>query len=89
MVGCSASVKRVIIVVCLLASGLWLTAPAFCQAKTTISDTIHAPDGSLPSGQIVISATSTFTAADGAVVFQGTAATATATVPSGALVAYP
>ena len=49
------------------------------QTKTTVSDTIHAPDGSLPSGQIVIKSQSTFTAADGTVVFEGAVATATVT----------
>lgn len=49
--------------------------PVLAQTTTTVADTIHAPDGGLPSGQIVISATSTFTAADGTVVFQGTVAT--------------
>ena len=49
------------------------------QTKTTVADTIHGPDGSLPDGQIVISANSTFTAADGSVVFRGTVATVTVT----------
>ena len=49
----------------------------FAQTKTTVSDTIHGPDGSLPSGQIVISSKSTFTASDGTVVFAGVVATAT------------
>jgi Pectate lyase superfamily protein len=52
---------------------------ALAQTKTTVSDTLHAPDGSLPGGQILISAKSTFTAADGTVVFQGTVATAAVT----------
>ncbi|HET7213629.1 MAG TPA: glycosyl hydrolase family 28-related protein [Terriglobia bacterium] len=62
----------------LLATG-YSPIAAFAQAKTTVADTIHAPDGSLPSGRIVIKADSTFTAADGTVVFQGTVATATVT----------
>lgn len=49
------------------------------QTKTTVTDTIHAPDGSLPSGQIVISSKSTFTASDGTVVFAGAVATVTVT----------
>lgn len=49
------------------------------QTKTTVADTIHGPDGSLPSGKIVISASSTFTGADGSVVLRGTVATATVT----------
>jgi len=58
-----------------LAVAAVLPPPAFGQTTTTVADTIHGPDGSLPNGQIVISATSTFTAADGTVVFQGTVAT--------------
>jgi hypothetical protein len=50
---------------------------ACAQTKTTVTDTIHGPDGSLPSGQIAISSKSTFTASDGTVVFAGTVATAT------------
>ena len=64
---------------CLLVVVLGLLMPVSllrAQAKTTVTDTIHAPDGSLPNGQIIISASSTFTAADGTVVFQGTVATA-------------
>ncbi len=52
---------------------------AYAQTKTTVSDTIHAPDGSLPSGKIVMRSKSTFTAADGTVVFSGSVATATVT----------
>jgi Pectate lyase superfamily protein len=66
--------------------GLCLLLSAFCfpptvraQTMTTITDTIHRPDGSLPSGQIVISSKSTFTASDGTVVFAGAVATATVT----------
>jgi Pectate lyase superfamily protein len=65
---------------CLLVVALGLLMPVSllrAQTKTTVTDTIHAPDGSLPNGQIIISASSTFTAADGTVVFQGTVATAT------------
>jgi len=63
------------VVMCLLT----LSPLAAAQITTTVADTVHAPDGSLPSGQLVISATSTFTAADGTVVFQGTVATAPVT----------
>jgi len=58
-----------------------LFAPSLllAQAKTTVTDTIHAPDGSLPSGKIVMRSKSTFTAADGTVVFSGSVATATVT----------
>lgn len=49
-------------------------SPAFSQVTITVADTIHAPDGSLPTGKIVISAPTTFTAADGSVVFQGVVA---------------
>ena len=51
----------------------------FAQSKTTVSDTLHGPDGSLPSGKIVITSKSTFTASDGSVVFSGAVATATVT----------
>jgi hypothetical protein len=53
------------------------TEPLLAQTKTTVSDILHGPDGSLPSGQIVISSKSTFTASDGTVVFAGVVATAT------------
>jgi Pectate lyase superfamily protein len=63
-----------------LAVGAAVFPPAaFAQTRTTVADTIHAPDGGLPSGQIVISATSTFTAADGSVVLRGTVVTVTVT----------
>ncbi len=64
---------------CLLLSAYCFPPSVAAQSATTVADTIHAPDGSLPSGKIVISASSTFTAADGSVVFHGTVATATVT----------
>src|SRR5512146_105206 len=67
-----------VLLLTLLATGYSLV-PLFAQTKTTVSDTIHAPDGALPSGRIVIKSESTFTAADGTVVFQGTVATTTVT----------
>lgn len=60
----------------LLLAGFWFTPCVFGQAKTTITDVLHAPDGALLNGQIVISSPSTFTAADGTIVFEGTVATA-------------
>jgi hypothetical protein len=63
----------------LLLSAFCLPLSVYAQAKTTVSDTLHAPDGALPGGQIVIKSQSTFTAADGTVVFQGAVATATVT----------
>lgn len=52
---------------------------AYAQTRTTVADTIHGPDGSQPSGRIVITSRSTFTAPDGTVVFSGVVATATVT----------
>ncbi|HEX5413631.1 MAG TPA: hypothetical protein VFZ27_17425, partial [Terriglobia bacterium] len=75
-----ASIKRMAgYAAALICAFFLLAGSAAAQVETTVADTVHAPDGSLPSGQIVISATSTFTAADGTVVFQGTVATATVT----------
>lgn len=68
-----------LLAILLIAYPLAAPCPLLAQAKTTVSDTVHAPDGLLPSGRIVIKAGSTFTAADGTVVFQGTVATATVT----------
>jgi predicted GH43/DUF377 family glycosyl hydrolase len=67
---------------CLLAIALGLLLPVAAlraQTTTTVADTIHGPDGSLPSGKIVITSKSTFTASDGSVVFSGAVATATVT----------
>jgi Pectate lyase superfamily protein len=52
---------------------------AYAQTTTTVTDTIHGPDPAQagPSGQIVISSKSTFTASDGSVVFAGVVANAT------------
>jgi Pectate lyase superfamily protein len=55
-----------------------INPPLQAQTTTTVSDTIHGPDPAQagPSGQIVISSKSTFTASDGTVVFAGVVAKA-------------
>lgn len=40
-------------------------------AKTTVTDTIYAPDGSLANGKLLVSTTETFTSADEFVILQG------------------
>ena len=49
--------------------------PLQAQTLTTVSGTLHGPEGALLSGTITISSNSTFTAADGTVVAKGTVAT--------------
>jgi len=73
------ALTHLVIAALLLLSAFCFPLSVFAQAKTTVSDTIHGPDGSLPSGKIVLRSKSTFTAADGTVVFSGSVATATVT----------
>ena len=74
-----SALRTMLVSICLLLSAFCFPPSVLAQTRTTVADTIHAPDGSLPTGQIIISAPSTFTAADGTVVFQGTVATAAVT----------
>ena len=39
--------------------------------KTTVADTIYAPDGNLPTGRLIVSTIGTWTSADGFVILQG------------------
>lgn len=55
------------------------TAVAYGQTKTTVTDTLYAPDGTLASGSIQVTNPTTFTAADGSVVQTGLIATTTVT----------
>src|SRR6185312_9401350 len=45
-----------------------LASFALAQTKTTVTDTLHAPDGTLLEGRMIITPTAGFIAADGTVV---------------------
>lgn len=54
-------------------------ARALAVTSTTVSDTVHNPDGSTPSGTLVVHNNATFTAADGTVVPKGLVAVVSVT----------